>query len=174
MIRTIADLILERSGKAGMRSLSSKWKEALSVETLFSSYEEIYDKLQENGCGKDYATVRNWMTNEDLIQPNDKEDLVCIAKATGDQVLLEKLDEIYEAGKEVRSAHIQAGRILSNRLKQKIGEFIQNLGEIDVFNIWDPISLQIDEIGQVKILKVIDISSAIPVDAGNTNRLLSE
>ncbi|MDD4366093.1 MAG: DrmE family protein [Eubacteriales bacterium] len=174
MIRTIADLILERSEKADLRSLSSKWKEALSVETLFSSYEEIYDKLRENGCGKDYATVRNWMTNEDLIQPNDKEDLICIAKATGDQVLLEKLDEIYEAGKEVRSAHIQAGRILSNRLKQKIGEFIQNLGEIDVFNVWDPISLQIDEIGQVKILKVIDISSAIPVDAGNTNRLLSE
>lgn len=174
MVRIIADLILEREGKSELRALSSKWKEALSVETLFSSYEEIYDKLCKNGCDKDYATVRNWMINEDLIQPNDKEDLICIAATTGDQVLGEKLDDIYEAGKEVRSAHIQAGRILSKRLKQKIGEYIQNLGEIDVFNVWDPISLQIDEIGQVKILKVIDISSPIPVEAGNTNRLLIE
>ena len=174
MVRVIADLILERTGKADLRNLSSKWKEALSVEALFSSFEEIYDKLRSNGCTKDQATVRNWMTNDDLIQPNDKEDLLCIAMATGDQVLKEKLEEIYEAGKEVRSAHIQAGRILSNRLKQRIGEYIQELGKIDAFNVWDPISLQIDEIGQVKILKVIDVSRAIPVDVGNTNRLLAE
>ena len=174
MVRVIADLILERAGKSELRKLSSKWREALSVEALFSSVEEIYEKLRSNGCNKDYTTVRNWMTNDELIQPGDKEDLLCIATATGDQVLKEKLEEIYEAGREVRSAHIHAGRILSNRLRQKIGEYIQELGEIDAFNVWDPITLQIDEIGQVKILKVIDVSSVIPVDIGNTNRLLSE
>ena len=157
-----------------MRALSAKWKEALSVETLFSTNEEIYQKLCENGCKKDFVTVRNWMTNDELIQPNDKEDLLCIATATGDDVLKEKLDIIYEAGREVRSAHVQAGRILSQRLKSKIAEHIHGLGEIDTFNVWDPISLQLEDVGQVRILKVIDVSSAIPVDVGNTNRLLSE
>ena len=114
------------------------------------------------------------MVNDDLIQPGDREDLLCIAAATGDEVLREKLDSIYEAGKEVRSAHVQAGRILSQRLKNKIAEHIHGLGEIDTFNVWDPITLQLEDVGQVKILKVIDVSSSVPVDVGNTNRLLSE
>ena len=174
MVRIIADLILERSGKADIRNLSLKWKDALLAKTRFYSYEEIYRRLYKNGCDKDYATVRNWITNDDLIQPNDKEDLCCIVKTFGDQILYEKLDDIYEAGKDVRRAHIQAGRVLSSRLKQKIGEYLQNVREANTINLWEPISLQIEEIGQVKILRIIDINDVIPVDAGNTNRLLYE
>ena len=174
MVRTIADLILERTGKASLRNLALKWKEALKVETLFSSYEEIFKRLQHVGCNKDFATIRNWLVSDDIIQPNDKSDLVCISNATGDQVLKEKLDEIYDAGKVVRSAHVQAGRVLSQRLKVRIVEYVQSLGITDTYNIWDPISIQIDEIGQVKILKVIDVGSMIMVDAGNTNKLLYE
>ena len=84
------------------------------------------------------------------------------------------MEAVYEAGKEVRSAHVQAGRILSQRLKNKVGEYIRSLGAIDTFNVWDPITLQLEDVGQVKILKVIDISRPISVDSGNTNRLLSE
>ena len=174
IIRDLADKILERNGKSGLRNLSAKWKEALSVESLFSTPEEIFQKLCLSGCKKDYLTVKNWMTNDDLIQPNDKEDLLYIAAATGDDVLKEKLESIFEAGREVRSAHVSAGRILSQRLKNKIAEYIHSMGEIDTFNVWDPITLLLEEVGQVKIFKVIDVSSAIPVDSGNTNRLLSE
>ena len=174
IIRDLADKILEKSGAPDLRDLSAKWKESLSVEALFSTPEEIYQKLCRYGCKSNYITVKNWMTNEDLIQPQSKEDLLCIAAATGDDVLKEKLDLIYEAGREVRNAHIAAGRILTQRLKNKIAEYILGLGEIDTFNIWDPLQLQLEEIGQVRILKVIDVSSAIPVDSGNTNRILRE
>ena len=174
IIRDLADKMLERSGKSELRTLSAKWKESLSVEALFSTYEEIYEKLCENGCKRDFLTVRNWMVNDELIQPSEKEDMMCIAEATGDAVLKEKLDEIYEAGREVRRAHIQAGRVLSQILKNKIGEQIRELGKIDTYNVWDPITILLDDVGQVKILKVIDVSSAIPVDVSNTNRLLSE
>ena len=174
IIREIADRILEKKGIPESRKLSAKWKEALSVESLFSTPDEIHRKLRDFGCKKDYTTVRNWITNDEIIQPGDKEDLYYIAEATGDEVLKEKLDEIYEAGRDVRSAHVQAGTILSKRLKSKISEHILALGEIDSFNIWDPISIQLDDVGLVKILKIIDISEAIPVDIGNTNRLLSE
>ncbi len=174
IIRDIADRILESNGKLELRQLSAKWKESLSVEVLFSTYDEIYQKLCDNGCKKDFVTVKNWITNEDLIQPNDMEDMICIAAATEDEVLLENIDKIYEAGREVRSAHVQAGRVLSQRLKNKIAEYIQQLGEIDTFNIWDPITLQLEEVGLVKILKIIDVGTIIPIDYGNTNRLLSE
>ena len=63
---------------------------------------------------------------------------------------------------------------MSQRLKNKIAESIHGMGEIDTFNVWDPITLQLEEVGQVKILKVIDVSSANQVDSGNTNRLISE
>lgn len=174
IIKDIADKILERSGKPKLRDLSEKWKIALKVEQLFSTQDEIYEELRRNGCKKDIFTVKNWMTNDELIQPSDKEDLACIAAATGDAVLKEKLDEIYEAGREVRSAHIQAGRILSQRLKNKIVEHIHKLGAIDSFNVWDPITLQLEDVGQVRILKVIDRSEPIPVDIGNTDRLLMD
>ncbi len=174
IIREIADRILAAEKKTHLRALSSKWREALSVESLFSTPEEIYRKLCRHGCKKDYMTVKNWLNNEDLIQPGDKDDLLCIAEATGDMVLKEKLEEIYKAGKEVRRAHVNAGRILSQRLRIKISEHIRELNDIDAFNVWDPITLQLEDIGQVRILKVIDVSNRITIDIGNTNRLLTE
>ena len=174
LICELADKILERSGKAGARALSGKWKESLRVDLLFTTFEELFHKLNLYGCKKDYATVRNWITNDDVIQPREKEDLLIIAKATGDEVLLEMLDQVYEAGRDVNRAHIQAGHILSKRLTQKIGEHIQKLGNIDAFNVWDPIIIQLEEIGQVMILKVIDVNTVISVDSGNTNRLLTD
>jgi hypothetical protein len=40
--------------------------------------------------------------------------------------------------------------------------------------MWDPIDIQLDELGKVKILKVMDIGDIIPVDIIHTNRLLNE
>ena len=45
---------------------------------------------------------------------------------------------------------------------------------IDQFSIWEPIEMDVDEIGTVKVLKIIDISSAIKVEASDTNRLIEE
>jgi hypothetical protein len=45
---------------------------------------------------------------------------------------------------------------------------------MDTFNIWDPITLQLEDIGNVKILKVIDIGTMVSIENGNTNRLLTE
>lgn len=174
IIRELADSILERSGKAELRTLSTKWKESLQIETLFSTYEEIYEKLCSCGCKRDYSVVRNWITNDDLIQPSSKDDILCIAEATGDDVLKEKIENIYEAGIIVRNTHKQAGRILSKRLKNKIGEHIRKLEKIDAYNVWDPITIPLEDIGQVIILKVIDVSDIISVDISNTNRLISE
>lgn len=47
LIREMADVILARSGKAGLREMAGKWKEALEIETLFYSDDEIYQHLQK-------------------------------------------------------------------------------------------------------------------------------
>lgn len=174
IIRDLADTLLAREGKSGLRALSSKWREALEVESLFSSGDEIYKKLCEVGCKKNPQTVKGWLTNDDLIIPQDQEDLLNIAAATNDDVLLEQIEEIYAAGREVRIAHTKAGRLLSERLRKNIAATLLKMDSLDPFNIWDPIELQIEDIGTVKILKVIDIGEPVSIEAGNTNRLISE
>lgn len=174
IIRELADSILSKEGKSGLRDFSHKWKESLEVEFMYSSCDEIYQKLKKAGCKKDYVTVKNWLMNEELIIPQDQEDLLNIAIALNDEILLDKADLIYAAGREVRSAHTRAGRILSEKLKNKIADEIQEMNELDPLNIWDPITLQLEDIGNVKILKVIDIGQMVPIEACNTNRLLTE
>ena len=174
IIREIADTLLAKDGKQSLRGIAQKWKESLSLELVFSTPEEIYEKLKSVGCKKDFSTVKNWLTNEELITPQDKEDLLNIAAATDDEVLLEKAELIYLAGREVKSAHTKAGKLLSDRLKEKIGAELREMKNLDQFNIWDPITLQLEDIGNVKILKVIDIGAMIRIDEGNTNRLLND
>ncbi len=89
-------------------------------------------------------------------------------------VLTELLDQIYEAGHTVKSAHIQAGRLLSIQLRHRIVEALNEYGDLDPFDIWEPIEMQIDGIGTVRILKIIDIGSPVMVDIVDTNRLIDE
>ena len=112
--------------------------QALKIETLFYSDDEIYQHLQGAGCTKGYQAVRGWIHDDDVIAPQSRQDLEHIASATGSGVLKELLDQIYDAAQTVRSAHIQAGRVLSMHLKSRIVEAlkecedtIQKLKEFD-------------------------------------------
>ena len=174
LIREMADLILIRSGKAGTREMAGKWKEALEIETLFCSDDEIYQHLREAGCSKGEQAVHAWIHDADVIAPQSKQDLEYIAAATGSSVLKELLDQIYDAAQMVRSAHIQAGRVLSMQLRNRIVEALKKYGEIDPFNIWEPIEMQVEGVGAVRILKIIDIGTPVTVDIADTNRLIDD
>ena len=174
IIRDIADKILENSGKPHAREIALRWREALSVETMFSTMDEIYHNLQSHGCTRGYQTVKNWIEDEDQFSLSNKDDLVCIAKALNDDMLLESIDDVYMAGIDVKRAHVKAGQYLSQKLRAQVADRIAEFGEIDAFNFWDPIELQLEDIGKVIILKIIDINRPIQIDSGNTNRLLSE
>lgn len=174
IIRDIADKILENSGKPHAREIALRWREALSVETMFSTMDEIYHNLQSHGCTRGYQTVKNWIEDEDQFSLSSKDDLVCIAKALNDDMLFESIDDVYMAGIDVKRAHVKAGQYLSQKLRAQVADRIAEFREIDAFNIWDPIELQLEDIGKVIILKIIDINRPIQIDSGNTNRLLSE
>ena len=45
---------------------------------------------------------------------------------------------------------------------------------VDPYNIWDPIEEEVEGIGEIRILKVIDISSKMDVEPVNTNRIINE
>ena len=174
IIKEIADVVLERSGKTGHRELATKWKEALDIETLFYTNDQIYQRLVAAGCTRGPESVYRWLTDEDMIAPQGKEDLQYIAKVTGSTVLSDMLDQIYDAAQTVKAAHSKAGKILSDTLKTRIVEAIDQYGDIDPFNIWEPIEMQVDGIGTVRILKIIDIGAPVIVDIADTNRLIDE
>ena len=174
LVKEIADVILKRSGKTELRELATKWKDSLLIETLFNSPEEIYERLQKAGCTRGYQTIQSWLTDEDMIAPQSKQDLEHIAAVTGNGVLKEKLDQIYDAAQTVKTAHVQAGRVLSQQLKSRVVAALKEYGNIDPFNIWEPIEMQVDGVGPVQILKIIDISSPIVVNIADTNRLIDE
>lgn len=174
IIKEMADIMLSNSGKHGLRELATKWKEALEIEQLFSTPEEIYQKLADAGCTKGYQAVRGWLVDEDVIAPQQKQDLQYIAAITENSVINELLDQIFDAAQEVKSAHVQAGRVLSAQLRSRIVEALESYGDIDPFNIWEPIEMTVDGIGPVKILKIIDVGLPIVVDIADTNRLIEE
>lgn len=173
LVKEMADALLIRAGKAELRELSAKWKEALVIESLFYTPEEIYSKLQKAGCTRGYAAVRSWIMDDDMIAPQSKQDLEHIAAVTESGVLKEKLDLVYEAAQTVKSAHVQAGKALSLQLRHKISSALKEFGDIDPFNLWDPIEMEIEDIGLVKILKITDIGAPVLVNVADTNRLIS-
>jgi len=174
LIREIADIILAASGKKQCRQKAFKWIEALRIEETFCEFDDIYDRLKSCGCTKDRATVRRWITDEDAIIPNDKSDLIAIAIAIDDSELLEEVDEIYEAGRTVMSAHIKAGRVISEKLRRCIADELCSQQRIDPYTIWDPISFNIDDVGKVNVHKIIDINrEPVIIEIGIANKLFS-
>ena len=174
IIREIADLILKENGKDDLRELARKWREAIEIELLFKTPKQFYDNLVSVGFTKGYSTVKRWIENDNVIAPGQIEDLKYIAQVTKNQVLSELMEKIFEAARLVRSAHIQAGRILSDMLKVKLAEELKKYGKIDPFNFWKPIEINVEGIGNVKILKIIDVGSVVKVDLADTNRLIEE
>ena len=174
LVKEMADIILERSGMSDKRSIASKWKEALEIETLFYSPEQIYERLQNVGCTRGFQAVRSWIFDEDMIAPQSKQDLKNIAAISENDVLKEMLDQIYSAAQSVKTAHVQAGRNLSLLLRKRIVEALKDYGDIDPFNIWEPIEMMVDGIGMVRILKITDIGTPVIVDVTDTNRLIDE
>ena len=174
LIREIADIILDANGKKECRQKAFKWIEALRIEETFCDFDDIYNRLQIHGCTKDRFTVRRWITDEDAIIPQDKSDIVAIAKAVDDQALLDEVDEIYEAGRTVVSAHIKAGRVISEKLRRRIADELHSRQKIDPYNILDPITFNIDDIGKVHVLKIDDIiKEPVIIETGAANRLFS-
>lgn len=174
LIKDMAYILLENEKKSHLRELATKWKEVLNIELLFCTKEKLYEKITAAGCTKGYPTFKNWIEDEDMICPQQKQDLQYIADAANSDVLSEMIDDIFEASQEVKSAHVQAGRVLSQHLKRTIADELLGYGEIDPFNFWVPMELEVDGVGTIMILKIIDIGNAVSVDSSDTNRLIGE
>lgn len=173
LIKEIADKILVNQGKNSARAEARLWKDALRIEIALGNQEDLVKKLKKNGCNKGNITIQKWLDDDNMIAPKLRDDIEAIALATENETLYEKIDQVCIAASDIRAAHIKAGRILSDELKKKIAVKLRT-NSVDPFNIWDPFDIYIENVGNIKILKVIDIGSKIQVDSTDVNRLIRD
>lgn len=172
LVREIADNILSDSKKK--RTIASKWKEAIDIELLFCTVDELCKRIKNGGCDKGNATIKRWIESEDVIAPGTKEDIEIIAKVTENELLQEICEKVYAAAQDVRNAHKMAGKKISEQLKETLARKLKNYENIDPFNFWEPFDLELEGVGNAKVLKIIDIGEEIQIDRSNTNRLIEE
>jgi len=173
LIRELADAILAKEGKTEYREVSGRWKNKLLERCKVCSISEIYDKIKRYGLTIGLPAFRTWI-NDDFIVPEKKDNLLCLSTALNDSYLKNKIDYIWKVCKDVNATHIKAGNEISKRLKNGIAKSLSEMPKIRRNDIWDPIDLQLDELGKIKILKVTSIGDPIFVDLIHTNRLLTE
>lgn len=114
MIAGVAEREMGVQAYARLRELADRWRSAIT--SCGDDLDEIYKVLRRAGLRRQASTVRTWLYDSGRIGPAEKTDLLTIAGASGDVQLLAGLDDTWNAITNVRTAHRQAGSILSRRL----------------------------------------------------------
>jgi len=187
LIREIAGKGLEKAGKGHLREVAGIWKTALKefagraiekisknqkVTTGKDSPEDVSffvaEVLKQKGCKRHPQTVRNWLTDDDIIGPRSAKDLKTIAEVTRHTDLNTRFQEVRRAIKEVRGAHLQASRFLAKNLLAALPGYI---GSSDSQSL----EVDIEGLGKAVVARVEYIEEELKeVDTTKVNRLFSE
>jgi|GEM_PF-2036949 len=164
IIRTAADQILERQGKLHLRDIASQWRTPLINLNKFG-FDNAYKRLISHGCNKDPMTIRNWIVNEDVIGPGSIEDLKILLNLD----IKNNVDviKVEEAIREIRSVHQKVGREMSKNLGEYILKSKMKMGKSSTFTN----ELYIENIGNIKILRVNHIGTKMQISVAETNKL---
>lgn len=170
IIRDIADRWLERENKSLMRETAALWRQSLmkKYDRLGRDVTKLSELLCASGCSRTTTTLRKWLFDDDIIGPQDYErDLRCIADATGDIALKEKLLDVRTAIGNLRSLHMQAASLVRERCIAKLSS------SLDTKNMsqQDAMILDVEDI-KAKILRIEEIGSEwLRVKHSEINRL---
>lgn len=153
LIRQIAEHNLGEEKYKAIREKSEMWKVALIL--LGSTQREVADKLHSAGMDRGSQTIRNWMNDPARIGPQAYDDLVTIASCASGKLLAGRVEQIWEAIRQVRSAHSAAGMKLSKLLVEHLPSQLPDIEEeetvVDLvlgdIKLGKVLILQIDNIG---------------------------
>ena len=173
IIKDIADNILEKNSLSNLRELSQRWKEPLVQMNDDLGIDAVHTKLKSAGLIMTKQTIQGWINGQRII-PRDLSSIEKIANVTNDIFLKENAMVVYEAGKTVTEAHRKAGVYLTKKLKYSLPSYINTSGEMSPEDLQEPFNLELDDVGNVLILKVIEIGEKIQLDTININRLIKE
>lgn len=171
LIKERADKLISSSNGNDLRKESEIWSNLLIKYSSGITDTALCAELRDAGASCSIQQVRNWLSGE-TICPRDKNVLSAIADVAlknpstmnDATVLKEKADSIYLAGKRIQVLHQQAGRMLTEELKQKSKE---------IMNICQTSSLsgKIEGIGDVCIYTVEEILGSETVNRAKLNKI---
>jgi len=175
IIREIADRGLEKEGMIAVRKIAGLWKETLreGYRKFSNDIGRLYDMLRRAGCNRNLFTVKNWLSDDDIIGPRDESDISAIARAFGNPLLKDNILKVQEAISTVRSAHRQASEFLKKKLLDALPEIIKGEQYQVDFVSKNSVVMDLEEFGKVYILRVEEIESDFrEVETKWVNRLL--
>lgn len=98
----------------------ARWRTALlRARARFGTYEALSCAMRAHGCGVQTQTVRLWVVGV-TIGPDDREDIRRLGEVLGDDLLIGRYPDIYDAIRELRGAHVRLGRRLA-RMARHVG-----------------------------------------------------
>ena len=163
IIRFIAEDSIGAKEYAQLRATATCWRKALTG--IGNDPALVWKRLKEVGLSRQLLTVRNWLNDQQMIAPKNFEDVHLIAKAAGDEELLDRLPEVRAAGDQIKSLHIRAGFRLTDLLREALPKDIEAPEDREI---------QLDlGFGKVWIVRVEDIDEGTSdCTRGLANRLL--
>ena len=109
-----------------LRAIAEGWKQ--TVRTLGRTPNEVRANLAKHGLERTLPTIRDWLSDPDLIAPASESDLNIIAEAASDPQLLDSLGTVKDAISRIRGAHVIAGNKLTKLI---LSEIRGHLTELD-------------------------------------------
>jgi len=120
-IRMVAD---EQLGSPAIRKTAKLWQSVLRGfrDRNGLTDRQVWNRLKDGGCDHHLLTVRNWLSDEDMIAPRDAHDheLEIIANVTRDGELRDRMIECDAAIREVWGAHLTASHHLAVKVVERV------------------------------------------------------
>lgn len=181
VLELLADQLFLNGDARELRKQACLWRDAL--ERLcglhyFGNRSAIYNTLVFHGMKKGYQAFKSLLEDPDKIAPGRSggeimETVIAIARALGDSDLEMQASSVASAALRVQSAHRRAGRMLSSRLGAVFSDYLSNEGISKPEEIWEPIPIDLDELGEVTLYRVIEVDREhlLPVSPSKIGKL---
>jgi len=168
-IRVTADEILRSPDS---RCTARLWQRALR---RFRDREgltprKVWERLKAGGCDHHLVTIKNWLSDDEMIAPRDAHDheLEIIATVTGDRELRARMSECDAAIRDVWGAHLAASHHLATNVMIKVAH---SLADGTAMN--DTGLLEIAP--SVLLMRIEEIEAgSVPVKRSMSNRIIEE
>lgn len=146
------------------------WKELLEKKyaSLDYDFRALVNTMRSYGCNRHEATIRTWLNDENMIGPEDDSDLKVIAYMSNSELLQQNIHEARNAINIMTSWRMRAADMIRDRIKNKLLEIANTT---DIINS----SIEIQDLGRVEFLKVIEIKNkSEDIDRRVIHRLISK
>jgi hypothetical protein len=163
VIRMLAEERVGPSRYGHLLETASLWRTALRSSGLEA--DKVSHRLETSGVRRHPATIRSWLTNDNVIGPRTEDDVLAIAQAFPISGRSEgDWHTCWEAIEELRSLHISCGSRLSDLIEKKSRDILLDQNDQEI-------AMDVG-VGIIWIVEVGDISGDFsPVPASYCNRI---